>query len=91
MPQILLFKTLCELCSFMYMRWANKSANNNLRPKMVHLQCEGPTTIVPDERAYRVRRNSHVKRAVLPPITFIKPDIQVKVSLSENFETIYYS
>lgn len=56
---------------------------------MVDSQCEGPTTTVPDERAHRLRRDGHVKRAELPPITFIKLDIQVQVTLSINFETIY--
>lgn len=89
MPQILLFKKFRELSSFMYMRWENKLANSNLRSKMVDSQCEGPTTIVPDERAHRLRRDWHVKRAELPPITFIKLDIQVKVTLCKHFYTIY--
>lgn len=55
---------------------------------MVDSHCEGPTTSVPDERAHRLRRDWHVKRAELPPITFIELDIEVKVTLSKNFEKI---
>lgn len=54
-------------------------------PKMVDSQSEGLTTVVPDERAHRLRWDWHVKRAELPPITFIKLDLQVKVTLIKNF------
>lgn len=86
----LTFKTFFELCYFMYMRWAHKSAYSNLRPNMVDSRCEGPTTIVPDEYIQRLRRDWHVKHANLPPIIFIELDIvHVKVTLSKNFKTIY--